>query len=336
MTEYLKFVLQAYNIYTNKIHEVTPRLFKVNDHQQAYALKRSALTDKDIRNWEGVYRLANAKNLDTVLPVYLTKDGQFFFRHNNSIYYVSPWVEETNHKRNKTWISNFYETLADVHNKTKRTQKLPMEKVSTPFTSFQSFCNNAKNHLLTFVQQFEKKRYMSPFELLVCTQFRDIEYACTEADKRIHRFLNDHEGDEIKWNYSLCHRNLNATHIKKSYFVNWEHARYDNPVMDLVIFFHQEIGHFNPASDLFIDLFPSYTKINELTLPELQLLSIYLLSPGEYMQTIHHYMNNMRTESMVQYVTKLQYQYRKILFGLKWSEYLEREFESHDLDNIET
>ncbi|RKQ37920.1 hypothetical protein [Oceanobacillus halophilus] len=337
MQDDLYKVLSAYGIRPLKIQEVTPRLFEVKDNYQNYALKISSLTEGTLKKWENVYRVANAQNLQAVLPVYLTKQGNLFYPLNETVYYLSPWVEEREQLSNETWIQEFYETLATMHVKTRRTQKLSKDKISKRFITYQSFCNDARRHLLTFVQQFEKHRYMSPFELLVCTQFRDIDFALVEVDKRIHRLLNEEKGEEqLTWNYSLCHSNLNASHIRGPYFINWENARYESPIMDLVRFFSQEIGKYDPTTNSYIDLFPTYTKINQLQLPELQLFSIYLLSPGKYVQTIYEYVNTMRTESMIHFVQTLQHEYRKILFGLKWSEYIEKEYETIKFDDLET
>ncbi|MBU8789556.1 hypothetical protein [Oceanobacillus caeni] len=335
MTDNINNVLAAYNIHPLKINQVTSQLYYIKDYNKEYALKRSGLTEDMVKQWETIYRYSNTQNLDMVLPVYLTKEGNLYYRHEQSIFYLSPWINDTNRERDTNWVSSFYESLAKLHWKTKRIQKIDIETVSNPFFSFQNYCREMRKQLLTFIHQFEKKQYMSPFELLVCTHFRDIEYAFVEVDKRINRFINDHEEDELTWSSSLCHHRLDHSHIKKSYFINWESARFDHPVMDLILFFQNEIGSFNPSTELYIDNFSSYTDINELTLPELQFLSIYLLSPTNYIQSINDYVSGVRSLSMIQHVTNIQHEYRKIIFGLQWSAFIEKEYETLDLDDLE-
>lgn len=335
MEDRIRNVLNAYNIHPLKVNKETPQLYYVKDHHREYALKCSGLAEEMVKQWKAIYQFSNSQNLDVVLPVYLTKEGNLYYRSEQSIFYLSPWINDINRSIDTNWVSNFYETLAKLHWKTKRVQQIDITAISNQFIAFQNYCKEMRKQLLTFIHQFEKKQYMSPFELLVCTQFRDIEYAFIEIDKRIHRFINDNEEDKLAWSSSLCHRYLNHSHIKKSYFINWEYARYDHPVMDLIIYFQNEIGRFNPSANLYMDTFSTYTDINELTLPELQFFSIYLLSPTNYMQHIYDYMNGERNKSMIRRTKSIQHEYRKIIFGIKWSEFIEKEFETLDLDDLE-
>ncbi|WP_085991775.1 hypothetical protein [Oceanobacillus senegalensis] len=331
--ERIPHVLQAYGVRAEKVEEITPRLYKVFGQQQVFALKRSSLVETTKRNWENALRLADSMNLSFITPVFLTKDGQLYYEYNKSIYYMCPWIEENGRKDQESWIVNFYETIAEIHRKTRKVQRIPFDNISKSFITFRSYCSDLRQHLLTFVQQFEKNRYMSPFELLVCTQYRDIDFTLNEVEKRVTSFLHEMDDNNVEWSYTLCHGNLNTRHVKNGYFINWEKTNLNNPVLDLVTFFKEEIGSYNPNNRQYIDLFSTYMKINELTLPELHLFLIYLLSPGEYIQTISEYVNADRNKSMVQFIEKLQHEYRKVLFGIEWSEYIEKEYEQVDLDD---
>ncbi|WP_068674510.1 hypothetical protein [Oceanobacillus sp. Castelsardo] len=335
MEDNITNVLNAYNIDPLKINKVTSQLYYIKDHHREYALKRSSLTEEMVKHWEAIYRYSNSKNIDAVLPVYLTKEGNLYYRREQTIFYLSPWINDTNKKMDSKWVSDFYETLAKLHWNTKRTHKIDIETISNQFVSFQNYCREMRKQLLTFIHQFEKKQYMSPFELLVCTHFRDIDQAFIEVDKRVHRFINVFEEEKLTWSSSLCHYRLDYSHIKQTYFINWESARYDHPVMDLILFFQNEIGRFNPSTNLYIDSFSSYTDTNELTLSELQYFSIYLLSPTNYIQIIYEYVRGVQNKSEIQHIKSIQHEFRKIIFGIKWSAFIEKEYETLDLDDLE-
>jgi len=105
--------------------------------------------------------------------------------------------------------------------------------------------------------------------------------------------------------------------------------------MDLIRFFDHEIGEYNPQSEQFIELFSNYMEVNKLTVQELQYFSIYMLSPVSYIQIVQDYMRGARKENMIKSMKRIQHAYRKIIFGLNWSYYIEKEYESLNLDDLD-
>ncbi|MFD1850141.1 hypothetical protein [Oceanobacillus bengalensis] len=332
MREGVESVLNAFQIEVKQIEEITPSLFKVTDYSRSYALKKSMLTEETISNWENVYNLAYSNQLYSILPVYLTTDGKLYKAQNQSIYYLSPWIDEVRTSMDKAFIENFYQELATIHAKTKRSQTVATEKWESSFLSFQEFCKKTMQQLHTAVTLFEKSSYMAPIELLVCTQFRDMEYAWSEINKRIDQFV-DFDQDEMKWNYSLCHLNLDQSVIRSTYFLNWEQAAYNNGIMDLVTFFEKESRNYDFQVESFIESFPVYSKINELSLSELQLLSVYLLNPARYIKVIEQYIDDPSKYSMISLVQELQREFRVIRFGLAFSAFVAKEYETVNFDD---
>lgn len=335
MGRFLKEILLAYRINPIIINKVTENLYHVRDGKQEYALKKSKVDKEIIKHWEAIYRFSISNQLSAVLPVYITEEGKLYYEYNQEIYYVSPWIDIPNEIRSTQWITDFYTTLARLHSNTKKEHQVDMENISEQFQSFQSYCHEMRNSFMSLIRQFERNQYMSPIELLICSQFRDVELAFIEIDKRIQRFIHDHEDGKITWTSCLCHRNLKKAHIKGTFFINWESARYDQPTMDLIQFFDNEIGRFNPQSNQFIDLFSTYMEINKLTLHELQYFSIYMLSPINYIRTIQDYVLGQRNETMIESMKNIQHEYRKVLFGISWSKYIEETYETLNLDDLE-
>ncbi|RDW21657.1 hypothetical protein [Oceanobacillus chungangensis] len=329
----VKRVLHAYGIYPEEIQEVTAQLYRVNDGKHTYALKKSSLTVQTISQWEYVYKQANILHLTAIVPVYLTVDGNLFMELNEIYYYLSPWIDESNQAMTKPWLDNVLINLATIHEKTKRTQSISTGNLKKSFTSYQSYCEQVKKDLLDIVIEFEKSRYMAPFELQVCTQYRDLEYALNESNKRIDQFI-DSDDAEFLWNTSLCHRSLNHSHLPGSFIINWERANYENAVNDLVSFFHYEASNFDGPTEKLIELFPTYNDIYRLSKPEHQLLNIYLLDPTNYTNLVSNYFQKTTKYSMIHQVQSLQKEYRKLIFGLKWSAYIEKEFETISFEDL--
>lgn len=336
--EQVKEVLQAYAIHPLRIDKITNQLFRVDDGKRAYALKRSTLTEKTLVNWKMVYQYAHSHNLTAILPVYLTSEGNLYAKMGQSIYYLSPWVTTIQSRNDQQIVEQIYHTMGNIHGKTKQSHLLQKEQFKQQFLTYQTFCSDTKDRLLEYVKLFERSRYMSPFELLVCTQYRDLEQALNTADKRMEQFLKeDEEGEQITWNNSLCHGHLTRMHALNPHIINWEYAHQDNAVMDLVDFFQGEAEHFGPVTNLLIEFFPTYTKENELTLKEHYLLTMYLLNPADYISKVQAYSTNTSGQSMVEQIKHLQHDYRKIIFGLQWSDYVEKEQENNfSVDDLET
>lgn len=329
MEEVIHKIVEKYGIHPRKVDQVSKRLFRVSDGQHNYALKQSNLTENSLEKWEYVYHQAYSQSIASILPVYLTKQSKLYEMNNLSYYYLSPWIS-SNTLNQQQVIKNLYNAIGEIHAKTKRTQSIETEAVMSKFTDYQKSCTQLYKKALYSVELFEKNRFMSPFELLVCTQFRVIENVLTVLNDRIDKFMNQLQNDE-EWNYSLCHGNLNLSHLlhhNYTYIINWEKANYDNAIMDLSIFFKQQVCHYDQSQSQLTDLFSTYTSKNELTKSELHLLTIYLLDPSPYIKLIQDYIDNPSNNTMIYQTKALQYTARQMSFGLKWAEFVDKETKS--------
>lgn len=327
--ETIRKILASYGIHPLEIEKVSDNVFRIEDAQQAYALKRSGLTKESIPLWENTLHQANAQNLN-VLPVYLTRQRSLAAEMDHTLYYLTPWIqsEEPN-------IGLLYHSLGSIHAKTKQYHHFDQEKVEEQFHTYKNHCKAMQEKLFRYVEQYEKNRYMSPFELLVCMQYRDLEYACGECLRLIDLFLEE-QSQQTVWSYSLCHGNLQLSHVlhaNSTYLINWEKAHYSNPLDDLVHLFAHDIGTYDAPEKSFIDQFSVYMNENELTKTELYLLTIHLLDPTEYMTIVENC--EVASETMVKKVQALQHAYRRVVFGLRWADYVRKTYDEIVLDDLE-
>jgi len=334
--ETVKKVLTSYAVYPLKIEQITDALYRIEDGNRVYALKRSSLTNKSVANWENVFHQVNAQNITNVLPVYLTKHRKLYEQVNGTVYYLAPWVEG-----NRQSIERLYHCIGNVHAKTKQSRPIDVQLIEQSFHTYKNQCKEKHKQLLTYVEQFESNTYMSPFELLICTHYRDLELVFLETHKRVDQFIQENN-EEAVWNYSLCHGSLKFSHFlneNQTYLINWEKAQYENAIQDLVDFFKYETIVYDASAESFIRPFTTYMDANPLTKQELYLLTVYLLDTTDYITLIENYMENITKHPMVYQIQSLQRVYRQLVFGLHWSDYVENEYESislDDLDDLET
>lgn len=332
--EMVKEVLQAYHVYPMETKKITDRLYRIKDGNHEYALKKSSLTEDSVKAWQRVYYIANEKNIPQVVPVYLTKEGKLYQKLNDSIFYLTPWLDNSTRLSINSSINSTMQSLAHLHEKTKQVQIISKKKLDESFHTYQQYSKDIPNELLSYVTQFENNLYMSPFELLVCTQFRDMEYAFNMHNARINEFL-DSSDEEMNWSNSLCHGQLSPDHIINRQFINWESTIFDHPAVDLNHYITHLTGDFDQPIESIADGFKRYKANNDFTDTELKLLTIYLLNPTPYITTIRNYTSNITKEPMIDQVRQLQQQYRRLFFAMKFTEFIKDEFETISLDDLD-
>ncbi|RFA34549.1 hypothetical protein CAI16_10975 [Virgibacillus dokdonensis] len=319
----LQEVLHAYSIRPFYIEKQTERLYMVQDYNQQYALKHSRLTEETIVMWEQVYKLAYEEYLFPILPVYLTKLGKLYEKKGELIYYVTPWKESRETELDQSTIDKIFQSFGLIHMKTKRRHLVEVQQFKQAFQQYKQHCLTLQQQLLTFVEEYEQHRFMSPFELLVCTQFKDVNYSLNETIRRIDQLL---EEQEETWYYSLCHKNIKTSHTLvdqgQLYFINWENAGFDYPIFDLVAFFQEETKHYDTPTNMLLRGFDKYMNENELTKKELYLLVIQLLDPQAYLSCVKNH--KQANTSMMKQIIHLQHTFRRILFGLHLSAHVEK------------
>lgn len=324
--ENIEEILSEYRVQSMEYAKVTERLYWVRDRQKEYALKRSSLREGDAAVWANVFYVANEKNISEILPVYLTADSQLYTNRDGTLYYLVPWMKATGRSSLKYKVGNGMKTLGNIHHKTKKEVTLTKEKLQKNFHTYLSYSKQARNELYSYVLQFERKIYMSPFELLVCTHFREMEHAIQLNFRKLSEFLE--QEDELVWSNCLCHGTPSTDHFIDGYLINWEHARFDHAVTDLAAYFGSLTGSYDQPAELIMESFSIYQNRNNLTQQELMLLTIYLLNPSAYLGIIRSYIKNPSEESLMHQTRKLQQAYRKLLFGLRWEEFIRKEYET--------
>ncbi|WP_280141229.1 phosphotransferase [Lentibacillus halodurans] len=307
-------------MYPHQIRKISERLYQVSDGQHVYALKQSRLTKNTVQKWEQIYHQAYALNLPNILPVYLTRQSDLYVKMDDSYYYVTPWIFEYQQSREQA-ITNGFETIGNIHAKTKQSISIDTDSILGNFRQYRQKNAELQNILLDYVSRFEQNRFMSPFELQVCTHYHVLTRLLPELDDHTVRFMNELESDQ-KWTYCLCHGHLTLSHFlhhRHTYLINWEQAAYDHAVFDLTTLLHGQVRHYDLSPEQLVELFSAYNRKNPLNTSEKHLLTIYLLDPAHYMSLIDNYVEHPEQQTMIKRTQLLQSAFHQLELGLKWS-----------------
>lgn len=332
--ENVRGILEAFRVYPVEIEKYTDRVYYVKSNNQTYALKKSILNNDTLPFWHDVYRVAQAENLQHIIPVYINHRGDLYAGNENEVYYLTPWIES--HHRS-LFIDKVYQTLGYIHAKTRKIHTLTessREQSRESFLIYQKQIYDLRKALLGHVELFESRHFMSPVELLVCTQYRDILKAFFLMDRRLEQYL-ENQSTISEWQVCLCHGNLSGSHIlhgERTFFINWERSKYDNPIIDLSHFLKDRTLHYDNEGEALLSKFHNYMDENKLLIHELILLCIYLMDPSQYLQAIERYVNDSSEDSTINQVIQLQRLHRQLLFGIRFSEFIEAEYEMVSLD----
>lgn len=325
-------VIAAYHIKPVTVSKISDRVYKIDDGQQQYALKKSSLTGQRLRSWERAFADAHHRQLSSILSLFLTVNNSLYSTFDQDYYYLTPWINGE-----ESTIEQLYRSIGKIHKKTQQHQIVDHDQVIHQFSQYKQYCDESLKRLLSYVKQFESHLYMSPLELQVCTHYRDIELVFRKMNGQITRFI-DEQDEVLSWHYSLCHGNLKQTHSiqgHQTYLINWEHASYQHPTTDLVKLFKNELIHYDAPAKAWIDSFKVYMEENKLQNHELSLLLIYLLDPTDYMEIIQQYHEQRSDQSLINQIKKLQIKYRQLLFGLQLLDFIDQQYLSIIASDLE-
>ncbi|QHE53158.1 phosphotransferase [Pontibacillus sp. HMF3514] len=327
MKDVLKEVLAYYGLSMLDYEAYTSRVYKVRTHYGDVAVKHSRLTDETVYNWLEVYEQAKNHRIQSFIPLYMTSEKQLFVRNKTGIYYAMPWIDTPHRDTPPYPFEALYSTMGEIHRRTSHTETVKREDFE-PFIEHQKMqLEGWRERLEDAVTQFEKRHYMPPFELQICTHFRNVMYAFQKSAEWCDRFLDDIEEDKT-FRHALSHNQLKPTHFlyddNQPYVLNWERASINHPMHDLTTYFWQVMRYHDAPIEQITSTFSSYEDQFSLKNSERSLLAIYLLQPDHYMEQIERYVNGAREDGQPFRVQKLERSYFVLNNALQIEEQLEQ------------
>ncbi|MYL53339.1 phosphotransferase [Pontibacillus yanchengensis] len=327
MSEFLSEVLAHYGLYPLEVNQQTDNVYKVYTNHGAVAVKRTDMDDQQIKQWIATYQQANESQLSSLMPLYMTSNQELYVQQRNHTWYIMPWVETPHRDTPPYPFDLFYSSLADIHRRTSKTQVVKREDFEDRMESKKNQIRADKDKLEGYVEAFEKHHYMAPFELQVCTHFRDLLYVFEISEEWCDRFLEDIEEDK-KIRLTLCHGDLKPSHFiydeNKPYFLNWERASWNYPVFDLTSYYWNIIKYHDAPVEQLVTTFSSYEERFNLMNSERCLFALYLLSPDHYLDQVDAYVSGARNSGQPFLVQKLEHSYYVLQHSLQIQSQIEK------------
>ena len=293
---------------------------KVYSNKGTFALKKiPPTTGTDfIRHVHLLYQ----KGFNRIVPIYPTMDGRYAVLHDNNLYYLMPWMP--NHqKENRDQINlELFRELARLHTLSAKEVTVSKEERTEHYETTIQQLEKHQEFLDGFIDECEKKTYMSPFQLLYCLYYNEISQALRFSKGKFEEWYENTKDTE-KARMVITHGKLSSEHFLYDdrgygYFINFENARYGSPIHDLLPYLSRGLKTRPKRSDTAIDWVYHYFKYFPYKEDEKLLFNSYLALPVPIMQVVDRYYKKEGRKNEMKFVRKLQEQY----WHLKNSEYV--------------
>ncbi len=292
---------------SNRLSELTPilrnyqvepyfiedfgKVQKVYSNKGTFALKKippAAGTDF-IRHVHYLYQ----KGYNRIVPIFPTVDGRYAVLYEKDLYYLMPWLpNETKETRSGRHMQLFRE-LARLHMISAKEVKVQKEERKEHYEKTIDQLEKNKEFLEGFMEECEKKTYMSPFELLFCLYFNEIGQALRFSKTKFEEWYEDTK-DQEKARMVVIHGKISSEHYLYDergygYFMNFEAAGFGSPIHDLLPFLSRALKTSPKKNDECVDWVYHYFQYFPFKNDEKLLFLSYLAYPLNMIQTADSY-----------------------------------------------
>lgn len=296
------------------------RIQKIYSNKGTFALKKIAPTAGTdfIRHVHQLYQ----KGFNRIVPIYPTMDGRYAVLNDKDLYYLMPWmpneIKEDRQHRNQQLIRE----LARLH--TLSAKEIPINKEERT-EHYEKTIQQLEKHLEFldgFVDECEKKTYMSPFELLYCIYYNEISQALKFSKTKFEEWYENTKENE-KARMVITHGKLSSEHFLYDengygYFINFENAQFGSPIHDLLPFLSRALNTNPKRNDEAVDWIYHYHKYFPFKQDEKLLFYSYLAYPIPIIQVAETYYRKQQSKNELKFVRQLQRKY----WHLKNNEYV--------------
>ena len=193
--------------------------------------------------------------------------------------------------------------LSLLHTKTSYFKEVSEDKYKEIYENIKGNIAYLKNFFVVKYEMFFPEVYMSPSHYLFMRNFWKVDAALDFAENELDEWYSLVK-EENKIRVSVVHNNLELEHFIKSdkdYFISWDNAKIDTPVLDFVNLYKKEYEKCN-----FEIVLKKY--INEFPLLEYEkkLLFILLTLPPTIKESSDEFTNTKQMRKLFDYVFKTE------------------------------
>lgn len=296
------------------------KIYKVYSNKGTFALKKmkaSSGTDF-IRHVHFLYQ----KGYNRIVPIYPTVDGRYGVLHEKYLYYLMPWLPNEVKENRSERHQQLFRELARLHTLSAKEITVKKEERTEHYEkNIRQFEKN-QEFLSGFIEQCENKAYMSPFELLYCLYFNDINQALRFSKGKFEEWYENTK-DQEKARMVITHGKISTEHFLYDekgygYFSNFEDAGFGSPIHDLLPYLSRACKTNPKRNDECVSWIYHYLKHFPFKTDEKLLFYSYLAYPLPIIQVIEKYYHKNRSRTEMYFVQQMQRQY----WYLKNTEYI--------------
>lgn len=293
---------------------------KIYSNKGTFALKKvpPTLGTDFIRHVQFLYQ----KGFNRIIPVYPAMDGRYAVLHDNYLYYLMPWLpneeKENRHERHQ----QMFRELARLHSLSSKEVPVKKEERTEHYESTIKLWEKDQEFLDGFIDECEKRTYMSPFQLLFCLYYHEISQAVKFSKTKLEDWYEKTK-DQEKARMVVNHGKVSTEHFLYDekgygYFTNFEKASHGSPIHDLLPFLARTLKTQPKKNEDCVEWIYTYLKYFPFKAEEKQLFLSYLAYPTPVIRTTEAYFQKQHPKNELKFVQQLQRHY----WYLKNTEYV--------------
>lgn len=287
------------------------KIKKIYSKTGTYALKKIPHNEGSefIRQIQFLYQ----KGYNRIVPVYPASDGRYAVLHNQSLYYLMPWMANEIKENRSERHQQLFRELARMHTLSAKEMEINSEVKEEHYNQTIKDWEKEEEFLTGFIESCESRVYMSPFELIFCLYYGQIRQAIQFARQKLESW-HEKTIDQKKSRTVVLHGKVSTEHFLfdergYGYFINLEKARQGSPIQDLLPFLARSLKTPPKQADECVDWIYGYFKYFPFKEDEMLLFMSYLAFPSGILRVAENY-HQRRTEIDERiFVQKLQQQY---------------------------
>jgi spore coat protein YsxE len=313
-------ILNYYGIKANFV-EKYGKIYKVYSNKGTFALKQIPIHHgiDFVRQVQYLFQ----RGFNRIVPIYPSLDGRYAILHENSLYYLMPWlVNDEKEDRDKRPQLMFRE-LARMHSLSQKELVVNKEERTEHYENTKQQWEKDIELVEGFIEACEKKVYMSPFELQFCLYFYEIRQAQRFALTKFEEWYEATKENE-KARSVINHGKVSIEHFLfddrgYGYFSNFEDSKMGSPIHDVLPVLYRSLkGQPRKYEEAITWLYDGYFKYFPFKEEEKQLFYSYFAYPNPIIRIMKDYLQTTGKKNELKYSGKLLRRY----WQLKNTEYV--------------
>ncbi|MFE8703426.1 spore coat protein YsxE [Cytobacillus sp. FJAT-54145] len=272
-----------------------------------------------IRNIQYLFQ----RGYNRIVPVYPTIDGRYAVLHNQNLYYLMPWLPNEEKENRTERHEQLFRELARLHTLSVREVSINKEEKEEHYEHTIQTWEKETEFVDGFIEECERKWYMSPFELLFCLYYQDISQALQYSTRKFKEWYENTK-ENTKARAVITHGKISPEHFLYddrgyAYFINFENSKEGSPLQDLLPFLSRYVNTLPKQCEECVTWIYNYFKYFPLKEDEMLLFLSYFAHPGPILRVLEQYhKSSNKNKNERKLVQSLQKQY----WLLKNTEYI--------------